>query len=177
MGPRAALGEPRRRSGRDLIIPIIGAVAPVALIVVNVAAFIVKHLAEFRWTITILAFESGIMLNSWVGLNIFRLIKRRRPDHVLVRDGNQEIVLVGGLSIVIIAAFLTALFCYLGLSNANDLPNALTFFVGLLAILVPILLQAAFRGAIRRQRKDRVSTATVSGLPPAEAPLPPGPPP
>jgi hypothetical protein len=62
-------------------------------------------------------------------------------------------------------AFLTALFCYIGLSNPNDLPNGVTFITGVLAILVPILLQVTFRRALRTQRPDRSSYSTVSGLP------------
>ena len=144
---------------------------------VNISVFIVKNLAEFRWAIAILAFVSGLLLNSWAGLNIYRTLQRRRPDHALVSDRNQEIVLVGGMLIVIVAAFVTALFCYLGLSSEANLPNGLTFITGVGAFLVPIVLQAIFRRTLRRSR-ERDSTATVSGLPPGPAssqppPLPP----
>ena len=162
---RTAWGALARRR----LIPIIGAVTPVGLIVVNIAAFIVKHLVEFRWTIAILAFVSALMLNSWAGLNIYRVLQRRRPDHALVHERNQEVVLVGGMAVIIIVAFLTALFCYLGLSNPNDLPNGLTFITGVLAILVPILLQAAFRGAYRRQ-PTRLDAGVSSYAPPPVAP-------
>src|ERR1700758_4062674 len=74
-------------------IPVIGALTPTALIVVNIAVFIAKNLTEFRWTISILAFVSGLMLNSWAGLTIYRMLKLRRPDHPLVHERNQEVVL------------------------------------------------------------------------------------
>src|SRR5215472_16871360 len=124
----SAIPEPPERTGkrRDFLkrwtIPIVGAITPVMLIVVNISAFIVKHLEEFRWTIAILAFVSSLMLNSWAGLNIYRTLQRRRPDHPLVQERNQEIVFVLGMLVVIIAAFLTALFCYLGLSSEATLP-------------------------------------------------------
>jgi hypothetical protein len=155
---------------RQHTIPIIGAVTPVGLIVVNIAAFIVRHLSEFRWTIAVLAFVSSIMLNSWAGLNIYRVVRRRRPEHALVHDRNQEVVLVGGMAVIIAIAFLTALFCYLGLNNPNDLPNGATFITGLLAFLVPILLQALFRRAYGRDRGDRSSLTSVGGLPSVSAP-------
>lgn len=136
-------------------IPIVGAITPVALIVVNISIFIAKHLEEFRWTIAILAFISSIMLNSWAGLNIYRVFQRRRPEHSLVKEHNQEIVLVGGMAVIIIAAFLTALFCYLGLSSEKDLPNSVTFITGVVAIAVPILLQTLFRRGVRTQRPER----------------------
>ena len=133
-------------------IPFIGALTPTALIVVNIAVFIVKNLTEFRITISILAFVSGLMLNSWAGLNIYRMLQQRRPDHPLVNERNQEVVLVVGMAVIIIAAFLTALFCYLGLSDYNHLPNGLTFFTGVLSAAVPILLRAAFHRGVPKGR-------------------------
>lgn len=157
-------------------IPIIGALTPVGLIAVNISVFVVKNLASFRWGITILAFVSGLLLNSWAALNIYRTFQRRRPEHALVAERNQELVLVGGMLIVIVAAFLTALFCYLGLSSEANLPNGVTFITGIGAVLIPILLQGIFRRTVRRER-GRDDTVTVSGLPPGppstQPPLPP----
>ncbi len=153
-------------------IPFIGALTPAALIVVNISAFIVNNLTQFRWTISILAFVSGLMLNSWAGLNIYRMLQQRRPDHPIVSERNQEIVLVVGMAVVIIAAFLTALFCYLGLAK-NNLPNGLTFFTGFFAAAIPILLRAAFhRGVPRGRDRSDSQITTVTGIPPG-GPLPP----
>ena len=155
-------------------IPIIGALTPTALIVVNISIFIAKNLTEFRWTISILAFVSGLMLNSWAGLNVYRMLQQRRPDHALVHERNQEVVLVVGMAVIIVAAFLTALFCYLGLSDIKKLPNALTFFTGMLSAAVPILLRAAFhRGVDRGRGRDGSRVTTISGLPPGGMPTPP----
>jgi hypothetical protein len=145
-------------------IPTIGAVTPVGLIVVNIAAFIVKHLSEFRLSITILAFVSSMMLNSWMAVNVYRILQRRRPDHSLVADRNQEMVLIGGVFAVILVSFLAALFCWLGLSDASSLPNAATFVSGAGAIALPIILQAVFRRAGRRGR-DSVVTPGPRGTP------------
>jgi hypothetical protein len=131
-------------------IPIIGAITPVGLIVVNIAAFIVKHLSEFRWSITIAAFVSSMMLNSWMALNVYRVVQRRRPEHSL--DRNQEMALVGGMAVVIVFSVLAALFCYWGLSDPNSLPNAATFVSGALAIVIPIVLQGVFGRERRRPR-------------------------
>lgn len=157
-------------------IPIIGAVTPLALIVVNIAAFIVEHLTQFRWTITILAFVSGIMLNSWTALNIYRVLQARRPDHPLVHERNQEVVLVVGMGAVVVFAFVTALFCYLGLSDPKNLPNGLTFFTGFFAAAIPIFLRAAFRRGAPRGRgrgRGQPQTTNVAGLPPGAMPSPP----
>ena len=95
-------------------------------------------------------------------------------------EHNQELVLVGGMAIIVIAAFLTALFCFLGLSSEKDLPNGVTFITGVVAIAVPILLQFLFRRGVRTRRVDRDTTASYSpGLPqsPSSSPLPPPAPP
>src|ERR1035437_1063924 len=171
--------EPERRGVGAFLkrwtIPLIGALTPTALIVVNIAVFIVKNLNEFRWTISILAFVSGLMLNSWAGLNIYRMLQQRRPDHAVVSERNQEIVLVLGMAGITIAAFLTALFCYLGLSESPQLPNGLTFFTGVLSAAVPILLRAAFQRGVPRGRGRGGSTVSTvaGGLPPSGTPSPP----
>jgi len=174
---RVAADPERRGLGAFLkrwTIPIIGALTPTALIVVNISIFIAKNLTEFRWTISILAFVSGLMLNSWAGLNIYRMLQQRRPDHALVHERNQEIVLVVGMAVIIASAFVTALFCYLGLADYKKLPNGLTFFTGVFAAAVPILLRAAFhRGVPRGRDRGQSQITTVAGLPPGGPPSPP----
>src|ERR1035437_4727299 len=93
---RSQLDVPRRAGVaaglRRWTIPAIGALTPVGLIVVNIAAFIVHHLAEFRLGISVLAFVSGLMLNSWTALKIYRIAKLRFPNHDSLHDRNQEVV-------------------------------------------------------------------------------------
>lgn len=144
---------------RRWTIPAIGALTPIGLIVVNIAAFIVHNLAQFRLGISVLAFVSGVLLNAWTGLNIYRVAKARFPRFGVLHESNQEIVLVVGLLVVIVISFAEGLFCYNGLSNEKNLPNAATFYLGVVAIAIPILLQVIFarlgRGGVTdRQRVD-----------------------
>ena len=178
----AAPAQPRRRGGgiRRWLIPALGAVTPVALIVVNIAVFIAKHLDAFRWTVAILAFVSGMLLNSWTGLKIYRVIQHRFRQSFLVSELNQDLVLIGGMSLIIAVSFVTALFCYLGLSNEANLPNATTFLTGVFAILVPLALQFIFQRALGgdRDTQDRdagrpVNPFTGQSLPPPPPPPPP----
>jgi len=151
-------------------------VTPVALIVVNIAVFIVKHLAAFRWSIAILAFVSGMMLNSWIGLKIYRLFQTRYRENVLVSDVNQDIVLIGGMAVIIGISFITALFCYLGLANEASLPNAMTFLTGIFAIVVPFAFQFIFERVLGRAPK-RGAGLKANPFPTAILPPPPPPPP
>jgi len=159
------------------VIPALGAVTPVSLIVVNIAVFIVKHLATFRWSIAILAFVSGMMLNSWIGLKIYRLFQARYREHALVSDVNQDVVLIGGMAVIIGISFVTALFCYLGLSNEASLPNALTFLTGIFAIAVPFALQFVFTRVLGRTPKGGSAALPANPFPAAIPPPPPVPPP
>jgi len=126
------------------MIPIIGALTPIGLIVVNISVFIVRHLSEFRWSISILAFVSGIMLDSWTALNIYRALRVRYPDHPLLQDHNQELLLVVSMGVIIVLPFISGYFCYQGLGDASNLPNRLTFITGAVAIATPILLVRLF---------------------------------
>jgi hypothetical protein len=174
---RPALSGPQRSHPsriRRWVMPTIGAVTPTALIIVNIAVFIAKHLDAFRWSIAVLAFVSGMMLNSWSGLNIYRVFQRRYGHHPLLSDVNQDFVLLGGMVVIIGISFVTALFCYLGLSNEANLPNAMTFLTGLLAIVVPFALKLIFDRVLGRGSKVGDPARPVA---PISSPLPPPPPP
>lgn len=160
------MGEALRR----WTIPAIGALTPVGLIVVNIAAFIVHHLAEFRLGISVLAFVSGVMLNTWTATKIYGVAKQRFPASNLLHDRNQEIVLVIGMAVIIGISFVEALFAYDGLSNERNLPNAPTFILGIVAVAIPIILQGAF-GRMLRERTSSGHGERVDGYP-----MPPPPP-
>ena len=151
---------------RRWTIPAIGALTPVGLIVVNIAAFIVHHLAEFRLGISVLAFVSGLMLNAWTALKIYHVARRRFPHFAPLDERNQEVVLMAGMAVVIAVSFVEALLCYDGLSNERNLPNAPTFFLGIVAIAIPILLQAVFQRIL-----DRRGDAKPADLQPQPPPV------
>lgn len=161
---------------RRWTIPAIGALTPVGLIVVNIAAFIVHHLTEFRWSISVLAFVSGVLLNSWAALKIYRVARSRHPNSPLLSERNQELVLVVGLVIIIGVSFVTALFSYQGLSSEKNLPNSTTFITGVVAIAIPVVLQAIFTRIGEASPRPRRREGGRSLADPHD-PLPPPPPP
>lgn len=164
---------------RAWIIPVIGGITPVLLIVVNVAAFIMQHLSAFRWTISVLAVVSGIMLDSWTALNIYRALRARYPSHPLVQDSNQELLLVVSMAVIIVLSFISGYFCYQGLGDASNLPNRLTFVTGAVAIALPIVLTRLFTH-LRRRAEDREPGPSLTpgngprSRPPAAPPPAPG---
>lgn len=155
--------------------PAIGSVTPIGLIVVNVAEFIAQHLVDFRFAIMVLAFVSGTMLNSWALLGIYREVDERNPHHWLVRPANQELVLIAGMTVVLIASGLTAFFCYEGLAKAQDLPNRLTMLTSIVALGVPFAIRAIFDRREQRvagSRRRRVLVERDSSKDDNEDPLP-----
>ncbi len=118
------------------------------LIVVNIAAFIIHNLQAFRLIVAILAFISGLMLNSWMAVRALQYLHKRHPDSGLAEESNQELVIVGGMGIVILISAITAWFCYQGLASDRELPNPLTFIVGVASIVFPVVLRALFTRAI-----------------------------
>jgi hypothetical protein len=155
---------------RRWTIPTIGAVTPIGLIVVNIAAFIVHNLPQFRLGISVLAFVSSLMLNSWTAMKIYRIAKRRWPHVGLLEDSNQEVVLVVGMALIIAISFVEALFCYNGLSNEANLPNAPTFILGVVAIAIPILLQGLFARLLGDRGDSTDERVDGYPLPPPAAP-------
>jgi hypothetical protein len=156
---RYADGDPPSGVGaliRRWTIPIVGGITPVLLIVINVAEFITKHLEQFRWTVTALAFVSGLMFNSYFVLNSYRLLKRWLPDNPLVRDDNQELVLVLGMAGITAVSAVGAVFCWMGLSDAANLPNRETFAYGAGSILFPIVVQEVVRRFARGETREPV---------------------
>ena len=129
----------------------IGAITPVGLMVVNIAAFIVHHLAEFRFGITVCAFVSGLMLGAYQALNSYRVVKRRMPDADLVSESNEEMALVIGMGVVIIFSAVTAYLCWVGLASDKNLPNLLTFIAGAVGIAIPVVMQLYYRRTLWHQ--------------------------
>jgi len=139
---------------RRWTIPVIGGITPVGLMVVNLAAFIVHHLAEFRLGITICAFVSGLLLGSYQALMAYRIVRKRIPQHDFVSESNEEMVLIIGMLAVIIFSGVTALLCWIGLSSDKNLPNTMTFLGGAVGIAIPIVSQFYYRRTLHERRDE-----------------------
>ena len=154
----SSMVRPRRRSTLGTIgaflrrwtIPIIGGVTPVGLILINVAVWINDHLQTLRWVIAVAAFLSGMILNSWWVLQVYRWVQQRWPHWSVVDHRNQEMALVGGMAGVTVFSFLSALFCYIGLGDTRNLPNRATFLYGAFQIALPFVAKVYFEFAERR---------------------------
>jgi len=139
---------PRRRRGlggflKQWTIPVIAGVPPLALMVINIAAFLVNHIEQFRWTVAVLAFMSGMMINSYIGLNLFRLVQRRLPNLGIFHPSNEELVVALGMGVITIISFLLAFFSFRGLDR-NNLPDPFTFIYGSASVLGAVIVKLFF---------------------------------
>jgi hypothetical protein len=169
-----ATPPPRRRNLRAFLkkwtIPIIGGITPVGLILVNVAVYINDHVQDLRWGIAVAAFLSGMMLNTWVALSLYRWLKRHFPSWSLTQEQNQEMVLVLGMFVITVVSVLSAVFCFYGLGDAKHLPNKETFLYGAVQIAWPVFAKLFVDRDADRARHN--PAAGGSPGPPGAAPRP-----
>lgn len=153
-------------------IPLIGGITPVALIVINIAVWINDHIGQLRLWVAIAAFISGMMFNSWLGLSIYRWVQRRHPQWALMHETNQEVMLVVGMGLITLVTFLTSLSLYLGLHDAQALPNAWTLWYGIIQIAYPFILKVY----VDRDQRRKAAAVQAGVAPDAGRPAQPPPP-
>lgn len=129
-------------ANRRTILLAIGIVTPVGVLMVNLSAFVMAHLAQFRLLIAACALISSLVLN---GLAVFWLvgIARRRQARVYVEY--PELVRALAAIAVVGSAALAAYFTYVGMRDPRTLPNLIAIIASLLALLIPVGLAALGR--------------------------------
>lgn len=121
----------------------IGIVTPIGILMVNLSAFVMAHLDQFRLVIAACALISSLVLN---GLAIFWLIglARRRSSRFYVEY--PELVRAVAAIVVVGSAGLAAYFTYVGMRDPRRLPNLVAIVASLLALAVPFAV--AFLGRL-----------------------------
>ena len=104
---------------------------------VNLSAFVMAHLSQFRLLIAACALVSSLVLN---GLAVFWLIGvgRRRQSRFVVEY--PELVRAAAAIVVVGSATVAAYLTYVGMRDPHHLPNALAIVVSILALLIPFAL-------------------------------------
>src|SRR6202165_2733451 len=127
---------------RASVLLAVGVITPLGILAVNISAFVMAHLAEFRIGIAALALLSGLVLNGLTAWWLLRLASRTAPP--LYRDYRWYAVGVATLIVLLTAAgggYLT----YLGLRDPKRLPDVLSVFVASFMILLPFAVTFAAR--------------------------------
>lgn len=151
-GPvQSGLFIPLPEDWRTCILPVIGLATPVGLLVVNFSAWVISQLGAFRWGVAVSAFISALILNSLTAVNVYRYVRNRWPEFVTSRQENGTWVLVGAITLILITAFLSSVFSYVGMANPHRLPNAIAVVTGFLGVMIPLGLSL---GLNRKRRSS-----------------------
>ena len=118
-----------------LLLVAVGIITPIGILVVNIAAFVMRNLAQFRIGIAVCALISSLVLNGLTASWLLRLAGRRSISIYLQ---HQEWATVIATIVVLATSIGAAIFTYIGMSNPNHLPDRLAVITSLLALLVPL---------------------------------------
>ena len=145
-----------QRSRRNsLLLAALAVITPIGLLVVNAAAYIMVHLAEFRLAITFCAVVSTLVLNGLTAWLAYRIGAERWPDFWPVERRHRRIVLPILLLVLCAIAALAGWLTYRGLSDPRRLPNLQSFLAGVIGLAVPIFLGLSFGRSPRARRRTR----------------------
>ncbi|MGH7665924.1 MAG: hypothetical protein ACRENY_05870 [Candidatus Dormibacteria bacterium] len=134
---------------RTCILPVIGLATPMGLLVVNFSAWVISQLGAFRWGVAVSAFISALILNSLTAINVYRYVRNRWPAFVISRPENGTWVLIGAITAILVTAFLSSIFSYVGMANPRHLPDGIAVVTGFLGVIIPLGLAL---GLNRRRR-------------------------
>ena len=132
----------RSRRLRESVLLTLGVITPIGILAVNVSAFVMVHLAQFRIGIAALALLSGLVLNGLTAWWLLRLA--RRSAGPIFREYRMWAI---GAAVVIVA--LTAVgggyLTYLGMRDPRRLPDTLSMVVATFMVLLPLAVTFAGR--------------------------------
>jgi hypothetical protein len=132
----------RSRRLREVVLFAVGVITPLGILAVNVSAFVMVHLAQFRVGIAACALLSGLVLNGLTAWWLLRLASRNAPP--LFREYRLWAIGVAVLIVLLTAAgggYLT----YLGMRDPERLPDSLSMIVATFMLLLPLAVTFAGR--------------------------------
>ena len=132
----------RSRRLRESVLLALGVITPLGILAVNISAFVMVHLAEFRIGIAALALLSGLVLNGLTAWCLLRLASRSAAP--LFREYRMWAIGAAVLIVALTAAgggYLT----YLGMRDPKRLPDTLSMVVATFMLLLPLAVSFAAR--------------------------------
>jgi hypothetical protein len=164
--PKAAQSDDVRRLGRmtprqllDVVLLVAGVAAPIGLLAVNGAVFIVNHLAEFRLSIGIAAVLSSLALSGLTAHTVLGRVATYIPDLY----ARFRLWMIGAAVVSVVAwSLLGGWGAYQSMSDARSLPNIYVVLTALWLLALPFVMSYLSR-RLRRARGagDGTSGETV----------------
>jgi hypothetical protein len=127
---------------RESVLLTLGVITPIGILAVNVSAFVMAHLAQFRISIAALALLSGLVLNGLTAWWLLRLASRSAGP--LFRE-YQVWAIGAAVLIVALTAAGGGYLTYLGMRDPKRLPDTLAMVVATFMLLLPLAVSFAAR--------------------------------
>jgi hypothetical protein len=132
----------RRRPLREFVILLVGLSTPVGILAVNLSAFVMMHLAEFRLGIAICALISGLCLN---GLGAYVALNRAQASAPML-FAEYRWWAISLVSLVVVGwSVLGAWGTYWSMQDPRHLPNLAAVLTALWLLLLPFAAAFASR--------------------------------
>ncbi|MHB8509333.1 MAG: hypothetical protein ACYDGR_11895 [Candidatus Dormibacteria bacterium] len=149
-----------RIRAKGVLLATLALLTPAGLVLVNLAAYVMAHLAAFRVAITVSAVVSTIVLNGLTIDLLYRGGGSRWPSRYPFRpEDRRQVVAVAG-ALILIGAGLAGVLTYRGLADPRRLPNLQTFLAGLVGLVTPLAVAILFREEVNPRLRRRYRTRT-----------------
>lgn len=132
---------------RDLLLVVFGCFTPVGILAVNAAAFVMRHLTEFRTILGVAALLSTLLLNGLAAGAAIRFAQRNAP---LLYAEYRRAAWIAAFIVVVGTAAGAAYFTYVGMEDPSQLPNGAAILASVWALGTPFAITYADRRFLRR---------------------------
>lgn len=158
---------PRWRRLGNIAVLVVGLIAPLGVLAVNGAVFLMQHVSTFRLIIAVLTAVSGIVLNSLVARQALHFAHTNMP--LIYREYRRWIIVLAVIAVlvsVVLGTFLT----YKGMADIGQLPSLAAVLGSLIALVMPFALTFGERVVLRPMLEVRARRRARANQP---APHPP----
>jgi hypothetical protein len=155
-----------RRRLQEIGLVVVGVVTPIGILAVNAAAFVMRHLTEFRVGLAAAALVSGMLLNALASWAAIRFARRNAP---LLYAEYRRVAAVAAVLFVVVPSAIGAYLTYEGLVDPRQLPNNLAVLASLGMLVLPFALTYVDRRYLRRREVAAEREEKMDQRPPVSA--------
>jgi hypothetical protein len=127
---------------REIVFLVVGATTPVGILAVNVSAFVMQHLGQFRIGIAVSALVSSLSLNGLTAWAALSRAERFKPQ--LVAEYRVWLIATA-VAFVIVFSAIGAYWTYESMQDPRRLPNIYAVLTALWLLFLPMVLALVAR--------------------------------
>ena len=127
----------RSQRVREIIFLVVGASTPIGILAVNISAFVMLHLQEFRLSIAICALISGLSLNGLTAWAVLTRAERMAPQ--LIAEYRPWLI-AATIAFVVAFSTLGAYWTWQSMQDRTRLPNVYAVLTALWLLFLPVVM-------------------------------------